>query len=99
MVEDKIDTLIEEFIYDNGLEIKIRRPLIRLIEKTIRYSHTSSKYSFPTERKYSFPTERKYLGKSTFPFGLETRIVTDWENIIFWNLNLLAWVFVCYNFQ
>lgn len=83
MVEDKIDTLIEEFIYDNGLEIKIRRPLIRLIEKTIRYSHTSS----------------KYLGKSTFPFGLETRIVTDWENIIFWNLNLLAWVFVCYNFQ
>ena len=91
MVEDKIDTLIEEFIYDNGLEIKIRRPLIRLIEKIIRYSHTSS--------KYSFPTERKYLGKSTFPFGLETRIVTDWENIIFWNLNLLAWVFVCYNFQ
>jgi hypothetical protein len=79
MVEDKIDILIEEFIYDNGLEIKIRRPLIRLIEKTIRYSHTSS----------------KYLGKSTFPLGLET----DWENIIFWNLNLLAWVFVCYNFQ
>jgi hypothetical protein len=87
MVEDKIDILIEDFIYDNGLEIKIRRPLIRLIEKTIRYSHTS--------RKYSFPTERKYLGKSTFSLGLET----DWENIIFWNLNLLAWVFVCYNFQ
>jgi hypothetical protein len=79
MVEDKIDILIEDFIYDNGLEIKIRRPLIRLIEKTIRYSHTSS----------------KYLGKSTFSLGLET----DWENIIFWNLNLLAWVFVCYNFQ
>jgi hypothetical protein len=44
MGDDKIDTLIDEFIFDNNLDPRFRRPLERLVEKSIRYSHTSKKY-------------------------------------------------------